>query len=62
MSNEMVIENATKATQAADLLLSDLQELNRNGSAADAFISANASLRFHSLLRLRLRYFQSKAR
>lgn len=33
MSNEMVIENATKAAQAADLLLSDLQELNRNGSS-----------------------------
>jgi hypothetical protein len=33
MSNEMDIENATKAVQTADLLLSDLQELNRGGNA-----------------------------
>lgn len=28
-----VIENATKAAQCADLLLQDLQELNRTGNA-----------------------------
>lgn len=33
MSNEMNIENATKAVQTADLLLADLQELNRGGNA-----------------------------
>ena len=33
MSREMDIENATKAMQTADLLLQDLQELNRNGDA-----------------------------
>lgn len=33
MSKEMAIENATKAMQCADLLLQDLQELNRTGDA-----------------------------
>lgn len=33
MSREMDIENATKAMQTADLLLQDLQELNRGGNA-----------------------------
>jgi hypothetical protein len=31
MSREQDIENATKAAQCADLLLQDLQELNRHG-------------------------------
>lgn len=30
---KQVIENATKAAQCADLLLQDLQALNRNGNA-----------------------------
>lgn len=33
MSREQNIENATKAMQCADLLLQDLQELNRGGDA-----------------------------
>ena len=33
MSHEMDIENTTKAVQTADLLLADLQELNRGGNA-----------------------------
>lgn len=32
MSNEMIIEITTKAAQTADLLLADLQELNRKGN------------------------------
>ncbi len=31
MSREQDIENATKAAQCSDLLLQDLQELNRHG-------------------------------
>lgn len=33
MSREQNIEDATKAMQCADLLLQDLQELNRGGDA-----------------------------
>jgi len=33
MSREQDIENATKAAQCADLLLQDLQDLNRHGDA-----------------------------
>lgn len=33
MSHEQDVENATKAMQCADLLLQDLQELNRSGDA-----------------------------
>ncbi len=33
MSRELDIENATKAAQCAQLLLQDLQDLNRNGDA-----------------------------
>lgn len=33
MRHELDIENATKAAQCAQLLLQDLQDLNRNGDA-----------------------------
>lgn len=33
MNRELDIENATKAAQCAQLLLQDLQDLNRNGDA-----------------------------
>lgn len=39
MSNEMVVEIATKAAQAADLLLSDLQELNRKGNGVVSLLA-----------------------
>ena len=33
MNQAMVVENATKAAQCAELLLQDLQSLNRTGNA-----------------------------
>lgn len=45
MSHEMIIENATKAAQCADLLLKDLQNLLFGGDAILSYVGAAGKLR-----------------
>lgn len=57
MSNEMIIEITTKAAQTADLLLADLQELNRKGNGLVSLLAlpeiekiAGVKLRLEAIL------------